>query len=41
MLADRQAHHDELLTVITSVLGPGHRVDDVWLWDVRPLTSGP
>ena len=40
VLADRQAHHDELLDLITSLLGPGQRVDDVWLWDVRPLTSG-
>jgi hypothetical protein len=27
----------ELLTLTTALLGPAQRVDDVWLWDVRPL----
>jgi hypothetical protein len=28
---------DVLRTLLTELLGPGQRVDDVWLWDVRPL----
>ncbi|HEX6500551.1 MAG TPA: DUF2079 domain-containing protein [Micromonosporaceae bacterium] len=27
-------HHDELLRTVTALLGPGRRVDDVWLWQV-------
>jgi hypothetical protein len=27
-------HHDELLRTLTLLLGPGRRVDDVWLWQV-------
>lgn len=30
---------DELLTLMTRLLGPGERVDDVWLWDVRPVVG--
>lgn len=29
----------ELLTLITGLLGPAQRVEDVWLWDVRPLVG--
>jgi len=29
---------DELLALMTALLGPGQRVDDVWLWDVRSVT---
>jgi hypothetical protein len=32
-------HHDALLTTVTALLGPGERVDDVWLW--RVLVSAP
>ena len=28
---------DELHGLMTALLGPGERVADVWLWDVRPL----
>lgn len=28
----------ELRAVLDACFGPGRRVDDVWLWDVRPLT---
>jgi hypothetical protein len=28
------AHHDALLVTVTALLGPGSRVDDVWLWRV-------
>ncbi|MFB9239856.1 hypothetical protein ACFFWC_30760 [Plantactinospora siamensis] len=31
-----QPRHDALLALVTDLLGPGRRVDDVWLWDVRP-----
>jgi hypothetical protein len=30
-------HHDALLRATTALLGPGERVDDVWLWR---LSSG-
>jgi hypothetical protein len=30
-----QPDHDVLLQLLTDLLGPGQRVDDVWLWDVR------
>ncbi|MFI7078685.1 hypothetical protein ACIBO1_15460 [Micromonospora sp. NPDC049903] len=40
VLPDRGARrHDALKTVLDSLYGPGQRVDDVWLWDVRPLTG--
>ncbi|MDQ0367660.1 hypothetical protein [Catenuloplanes indicus] len=29
----------KLLLALESLLGPGQRVSDVWLWDVRPLTN--
>ena len=41
VLPDGQQNHDKLLAVVTDLLGPGRRVDDVWLWDVRALTTGP
>jgi hypothetical protein len=28
-------HHDDLLHLLTVMLGPGQRVDDVWLWKVK------
>jgi hypothetical protein len=34
VLADAQSHHDLLLSTLQELLGPGRRVDDVWLWDV-------
>ncbi|WNM40083.1 hypothetical protein RMN56_01610 [Micromonospora halotolerans] len=38
-LPDRGARrHDDLKTVLDALYGPGQRVDDVWLWDVRPFT---
>lgn len=30
---------DALLDAVQQLLGPGQRVDDVWLWDVRELTG--
>ncbi|MFI6330242.1 hypothetical protein ACIBBG_18320 [Micromonospora chersina] len=30
--------HDDLKAVLDALYGPGQRVDDVWLWDVRPVT---
>ncbi|WP_223884421.1 hypothetical protein [Micromonospora craniellae] len=40
VLPDRGARrHDALRTVLDGLYGPGQRVDDVWLWDVRPLTG--
>ncbi|WBB52065.1 hypothetical protein [Verrucosispora sp. WMMD573] len=39
VLPDRGARrHDALKTVLDVLYGPGQRVDDVWLWDVRPFT---
>lgn len=32
-------HAAELRTFTEDLLGPGRRVDDVWLWDVRNLTG--
>jgi hypothetical protein len=29
-------HHDALLAATTQLLGPGERVQDVWLWRLRP-----
>nr|WP_239140323.1 hypothetical protein [Plantactinospora endophytica] len=29
-----------LHVLLAGLLGPGQRVDDVWLWDVRPLLGG-
>ena len=29
---------DNLKIVLDALYGPGQRVDDVWLWDVRPFT---
>ncbi|MEU9829009.1 hypothetical protein [Micromonospora chersina] len=38
-LPDRGAgRHDDLKAVLDALYGPGRRVDDVWLWDVRPFT---
>jgi hypothetical protein len=37
-LPDRVRHRDELKAVLDAMFGPGRRVDDVWLWDVRSLT---
>ncbi|MFC0031594.1 hypothetical protein ACFFMM_18915 [Micromonospora chaiyaphumensis] len=38
-LPDRGARgHDNLKVVLDALYGPGQRVDDVWLWDVRPFT---
>lgn len=30
---------EELRALMTALLGPAQRVDDVWLWDVRPLVG--
>ncbi|GHJ12764.1 glycosyl transferase [Micromonospora sp. AKA38] len=39
VLPDRGARrHDDLKVVLDALYGPGRRVDDVWLWDVRPVT---
>ena len=39
VLPDRGARrHDDLKVVLDVLYGPGRRVDDVWLWDVRPVT---
>ncbi|GIJ27832.1 glycosyl transferase [Micromonospora qiuiae] len=39
VLPDRGARrHEALKTVLDALYGPGRRVDDVWLWDVRPFT---
>ncbi|MEU7758576.1 MULTISPECIES: hypothetical protein [Micromonospora] len=37
-LPDRARRHDDLKVVLDALYGPGQRVADVWLWDVRPLT---
>ncbi|MER5455131.1 hypothetical protein ABT008_10120 [Micromonospora sp. NPDC002389] len=39
VLPDRGARrHEALKTVLNALYGPGRRVGDVWLWDVRPFT---
>lgn len=39
VLPDRAARrHDDLKTVLDALYGPGERVEDVWVWDVRPFT---
>ncbi|MEU3453760.1 hypothetical protein ABZ671_09175 [Micromonospora sp. NPDC006766] len=35
----RHRRQDELRSVLDACFGPGRRVDDVWVWDVRSLTS--
>jgi hypothetical protein len=37
-LPQRVSRHDKLKTVLDAMFGPGQRVDDVWLWDVRVWT---
>jgi hypothetical protein len=37
-LPDGVSRHDEVKTVLDAMFGPGQRVDDVWLWDVRAQT---
>ncbi|MFI2711416.1 hypothetical protein ACH495_14950 [Micromonospora sp. NPDC018662] len=37
-LPERARRHDDLRVVLDALYGPGRRVADVWLWDVRPLT---
>jgi hypothetical protein len=39
VLAPDAPHLDDLRTTLTALFGPGQRVSDVWLWDVRPLLS--
>ncbi|SCL23873.1 hypothetical protein GA0070624_2814 [Micromonospora rhizosphaerae] len=34
----RHPRQDRLRAVLDALYGPGQRVDDVWLWDVRPYT---
>ncbi|MFG1677813.1 hypothetical protein [Micromonospora sp. NPDC049282] len=34
----RHAHEAELKAFLDACFGPGQRVRDVWLWDVRPVT---
>ncbi|MET8837380.1 hypothetical protein ABZV78_26185 [Micromonospora sp. NPDC004540] len=34
----KHAHEDELKAFLDACFGPGQRVRDVWLWDVRSLT---
>lgn len=34
----RHPRAEALRAVLDACFGPGRRVDDVWLWDVRPLT---
>ncbi|MET7968249.1 hypothetical protein [Micromonospora sp. NPDC005305] len=34
----RHRRQAELRTVLDALYGPGQRVDDVWLWDVRPFS---
>jgi hypothetical protein len=36
VLADTAPHATELLATLVQLLGPGQRVDDVWLWRVSP-----
>lgn len=35
----RHRRQEALRAVLDACFGPGQRVDDVWVWDVRPLTS--
>ncbi|SBT39215.1 hypothetical protein [Micromonospora narathiwatensis] len=37
-LPDRARRHDDLKIVLDAMFGPGQRVDDVWVWDVRSWT---
>ncbi len=39
VLAPAAPHLDDLRATLTALLGPGRRIADVWLWDVRPLLA--
>jgi hypothetical protein len=34
-----EEHVEPLRQTVEQIVGPGRRVDDVWLWDVRTLTA--
>ena len=36
VLAPGAPHEQDLHATLDELIGPGARVDDVWLWDVRP-----
>ena len=38
----KEKNADALRDTVDQIVGPGHRVSDVWVWDVRDLTgNGP
>ncbi|MEO3742893.1 hypothetical protein [Plantactinospora sp. B5E13] len=39
VLPVRQANVEALRRTVDQLAGPAQRVDDVWVWDIRPLTS--
>lgn len=39
VLATRNGTDVHLLLALEKLLGPGERVKDVWVWDVRPITA--
>ncbi len=39
VLAAGANHHDDLAATLTALVGPGQQVDDVMVWDVRPLSG--
>jgi hypothetical protein len=41
VLAPGQPSDGDMLRTLDGLFGPGQYVDDVWIWDVLPLTNGP
>ncbi|WP_329111153.1 hypothetical protein OG792_07760 [Micromonospora sp. NBC_01699] len=39
VLPVREHHAEPLRRTVEQIVGPGRRVDDVWLWDIRTLTA--
>ncbi|MFD0583576.1 hypothetical protein [Dactylosporangium darangshiense] len=39
LVLPKTPNHDALFDTLEALFGPGQRVDDVWLWDVRALTK--
>jgi hypothetical protein len=41
VLDPNQPAFEPLRATVDALVGPGHQVDDVWLWDVRSLATAP
>ncbi|MDG4829795.1 hypothetical protein O7627_10835 [Solwaraspora sp. WMMD1047] len=41
VLPIREQNADPLRRTVQQIAGPGRQIDDVWVWDVRPVTTAP